>query len=165
MVASRMDLQSCCLLLVLLFTVALAINRDKVNHHHPCLSNSRNHQAMLILHSFPSTEILVFHRYWYWYTYGAIIIPVLIIIKPYILQNSINRDKGLLSYHYCRSSSPSHTHSPKFLAFPSLIRFPNQLHTDEQDACTMSIYPHPSKYYKALAATNFKELTGMYNTH
>ena len=29
--ASRMDLQSCCLLLVLLFTVALAINRDKVH--------------------------------------------------------------------------------------------------------------------------------------
>ena len=29
--ASRMDLQSCCLLLVLLFTVALAINRDKVD--------------------------------------------------------------------------------------------------------------------------------------
>ena len=30
MAASRMDLQSCCLLLVLLFTVALAINREKV---------------------------------------------------------------------------------------------------------------------------------------
>lgn len=29
MAASRMDLQSCCLLLVLLFTVALAINREK----------------------------------------------------------------------------------------------------------------------------------------